>query len=85
MTSERRVSDLVGKEVFLPDGRLLGRVHEAVIEPTHLRASHLFVTNTTPSLVEGSVNLTVPWRWVRAVGDVVILRWFPNTPIPLNN
>ncbi len=85
MVRERRVSDLVGKEVFLPDGRLLGRVHEAVIEPIKMQASHLFVTNTPPSIVEGSVNLTVPWRWVRSVGDIVILRWFPNTPIPLND
>ena len=46
MVRERRVSDLVGKEVFLPDGRLLGRVHEAVIEPIKMQASHLFVTNT---------------------------------------
>jgi sporulation protein YlmC with PRC-barrel domain len=49
-----------------------------------MKATHLFVTNTPAELVEGSVNLTVPWRWVRSVGEIVLLRWFPKTPIPLH-
>ena len=85
MSVELSVSQVNGKEVYLPDGRLLGVVHETVLDGRNMRATHLFITNCPEELVEGSVNLTVPWRWVRAIGDVVILRWFPNVPIPLNN
>ena len=82
-STEIRLQELHGKEVFLPDGRMLGIVHETIIDAEDLKVTHLFVTNTRAELVEASVNLTLPWRWVRSVGDVVILRWFPKTPIPL--
>jgi sporulation protein YlmC with PRC-barrel domain len=36
------------------------------------------VTNTNPSLVEGTVDVAVPYRWVNAVGDIVILSYFPE-------
>ena len=82
--NEMSLSDLNGMDVYLPDGRFLGVIHETVVDGTEMKATHLFVTNTPAELVEGSVNLTVPWRWVRSVGEIVLLRWFPKTPIPLH-
>jgi sporulation protein YlmC with PRC-barrel domain len=77
------VSTVRGKEVFLPDGRRLGTVHDAVIDVDGFACSHLFVVGTPHHLVEQGIDVAVPWRWVRGVGDAVILRWFPETPIPL--
>ena len=57
-------------------------VHDAVVEHSNLSCTHLFVTETSEELVEGSIHVAVPWRWIRSIGDVVILRWFPETPIP---
>ena len=79
---ERKLSHLSGLQVYLPNGRLLGTVHDAVIEHASHSCTHLFVTDTPDDLVEGSIHVAVPWRWIRSVGDVVILRWFPPTPIP---
>jgi sporulation protein YlmC with PRC-barrel domain len=31
------------------------------------------------------LHVAVPWRWVRAIDEVVLLRWFPPTPIPMNS
>ena len=42
------------------------------------RVSSLLVTNTNPSIVEGSVDVAVPYRWVNAIGDIVILSNFPE-------
>ena len=42
------------------------------------RVSSLLVTNTNPSIVEGTVDVAVPYRWVNAVGDIVILSHFPE-------
>lgn len=82
--SERRLTSLRGLEVFLPDGRKVGVVHDSVIDSEDWSCSHLFVRETDPALVEGSIHLAVPWRWVRGINDAVILRWFPATPIPKN-
>ena len=79
---EGKLSGLRGKEVFLPDGRKLGLVHDTVIEVDEWVCTHLFVVECPDTLVEGSVHLAVPWRWIRAISDIVILRWFPETPIP---
>ena len=79
---ERNLSQLSGLPVYLPNGRLLGVVHDAVVEHASLSCTHLFVKDTPDDLVEGSINVAVPWRWVRSIGDVVILRWFPPTQIP---
>ena len=81
---ERRLTRLHGLPVHLPDGRLLGVVHDAVVEADGWRCSHLFVRDCRPELVEGGMHVAVPWRWVRGVHDIVVLRWFPPTPIPLD-
>ena len=78
------ITRLSGLEVYLPDGRLLGLVHDAVIDENTMKCTHLFVRDTDPLLVEGSIHLAVPWRWVRGIDRIVVLRWFPATPIPLN-
>ena len=81
---ERNLSQLSGLQVYLPNGRLLGVVHDAVVEHASLSCTHLFVKDTPDDLVEGSIHVAVPWRWVRSISDVVILRWFPPTQIPCN-
>ena len=50
---ERNLSDLSGLHVYLPDGRRLGMVHDAVVEHANLSCTHLFVTETSEELVEG--------------------------------
>ena len=79
---ERNLSQLSGLQVYLPNGRLLGTVHDAVVEHASLSCTHLFVTDTPEDLVQGSIHVAIPWRWVRSIGDAVILRWFTPTPIP---
>ena len=81
---ERNLSQLSGLQVYLPNGRLLGTVHDAVVEHASLSCTHLFVTDTPEDLVEGSIHVAIPWRWVRSIGDVVVLRWFPPSQIPRN-
>ena len=81
---ERNLSQLSGLQVYLPNGRLLGVVHDAVVEHASLSCTHLFVTDTPDDLVEGSIHVAIPWRWVCSIGDVVLLRWFPPSQIPRN-
>ncbi len=79
---EAIASELRGMPVILPDGRFLGTVHDMVVDSDEWTCTHLFVTNPPAELVEGRIHVAIPWRWIRAVEDVVLLRWFPPTPIP---
>ena len=79
---EAVASELRGMPVILPDGRFLGTVHDMVVDSDEWTCTHLFVTNPPAELVEGRIHVAIPWRWIRAVEDVVLLRWFPPTPSP---
>ena len=78
------MSTIRGLPVIIPDGRVLGTVHDTVLsaESEACSCTHLFVSDPPPSLGEGRIHVAIPWNWVRSIGDVVILRWFPPTPIP---
>ena len=79
------MSQWTGLDVYLPNGRKLGVVYDAVIDADRMECTHLFVRNTPEALVEGSIPVAVPWRWIRAIDEIVLLRWFPPTPIPLHS
>ena len=79
---EAEVSSVRNLPVILPSGRLLGTVHDTVIDTDDWVCTHIFAADPRSDLVEGRVHVAIPWNWVRSVGDVVVLRWFPPTPIP---
>ena len=64
--------------VYTRDGVYVGHVRNVFFDMDEKRISSLLVTNTNPSLVEGTVDVAVPYRWVNAVGDIVILSHFPE-------
>ena len=82
--ADRHASEIRGLPVIIPDGRLLGTVHDTVIDVNNWSCTHIFVSDPPDAIVEGRTHVAVPWTWVRSVGDVVLLRWFPQTPIPRN-
>ena len=80
--TDMRSDELRSRPVILPDGRVLGMVHDAIVDVESTSITHLFVTSPPPQIVEDSIHIAITWRWVRSIGDVVVLRWFPQTPIP---
>ena len=56
----------------------LGNVSNLVVEVDENKVQGLFVSETNPQLVEGSKSVNVPYRWISAIGDVIILRYFPK-------
>lgn len=64
--------------VYTREGIYVGHVSNVFINMEEKCVNSLLVTNTNPSLVEGTVDVAVPYRWVNAVGDIVILSHFPE-------
>ena len=64
--------------VYTRQGIYVGHVKNVFLDMEEKQVSSLLVTNTNPSLVEGSIDVAVPYRWVNAVGDIVILSNFPE-------
>ena len=64
--------------VYTREGTYVGHVKNVFLDMDEKRVSSLLVSNTNPVLVEGTVDVAVPYRWVNAVGDIVILSNFPE-------
>jgi sporulation protein YlmC with PRC-barrel domain len=72
------VTSFLKLPVYTREGVYVGHVKNVFLEMDEKRVGSLLVTNTNPSLVEGSVDVAVPYRWVNAVGDIIILSNFPG-------
>ncbi|MGA9840172.1 MAG: PRC-barrel domain-containing protein [Thermoplasmata archaeon] len=72
------ITELMGRQVYTPDGRLLGEVDNVIVDVENSKIEGLYIDETSPMLVEDSRPTSVPYRWVSAVNDVVILKFFPK-------
>jgi len=72
------LSELIGLQVYTNNGVFLGNVNNLVLDIEHGNVEGIFVQETNPLLVEGSMAVSVPFRWIQSVGDVVLLRYFPK-------
>ena len=77
-TETDEITSFLKLPVYTREGTYVGHVRNVFIDMDEKRVSSLLVTNTNPTLVEGTVDVAVPYRWVNSVGDIVILSHFPE-------
>ncbi|MDR0778668.1 MAG: PRC-barrel domain-containing protein [Methanomassiliicoccaceae archaeon] len=70
--------NLIGLEVYTPGGIFVGVVNNLVIDLKNNKVDGLFLDASSPALVDHGVPLNIPFRWVQSVGDIIILRAFPD-------
>jgi sporulation protein YlmC with PRC-barrel domain len=75
---QTEASEMIGLQVYTSQGIFLGTISNLVVEVDENKVQGVFINNTNPLLVEGSKAVNVPFRWISAIGDVVILRYFPK-------
>jgi sporulation protein YlmC with PRC-barrel domain len=69
---------IIGLEVYTPNGIFVGFVNNIVIDMKNNKADGIFLNDTSPVLVDHGVSLNIPFRWVQSIGDIVILKAFPE-------
>jgi sporulation protein YlmC with PRC-barrel domain len=72
------MTELLGRQIYTPEGRLLGEVDNVIVDVDSAKIDGIYVDETSPMLVEDSRPTNVPYRWVSAVNDVVLLKYFPK-------
>jgi len=72
------VTSFLKLPVYTRGGKYVGHVRNVFFDMDEKRVSSLLLTNTNPAIVEGTVDVAVPYRWVNSVGDIVILSHFPE-------
>jgi len=76
--NHEEVTNFLKLPVYTRNGTYVGHVRNVFIDMDEKCISNLLITNTNPSIVEGTVDVSVPYRWVNSVGDIVILSHFPE-------
>lgn len=64
--------------MYGPDGVYIGDVDDLVLDVANKRVHGLFVRDPNPMVAEEGVTFEIPYSWVSAVGDVVLLKVFPR-------
>ncbi len=72
------MTELLGRQLYTPDGRLLGEIDNVVVDVEGAKMDGLYIAESSPLLVDDSKPINVPYRWVAAVNDVVLLKYFPK-------
>lgn len=70
--------EILGLEVYTNDALYLGNVDNLVIDVDSRNLHGIYVRNTNPLLVENSGSVLIPFRWIEAMGDMVLLKHFPD-------
>lgn len=72
------VTGFLNLPVYTSRGTYVGTVSNVILDLDAKRVGSLLVTNTNPGLVDGARDVAVPFRWVEATGDIVVLNNFPE-------
>lgn len=72
---QSEVSTLFGLNVYTDRGIYIGKVSDVVLEVSERKVSGLAVSKLNPDMFDTSKpGVVIPYRWVTAVGDVVLIR-----------
>ena len=72
------VTSFINLPVYTSRGKYVGDVRNVLLDIDEKRIDKLIITNTNKEMVEGGYDVGVPYRWVSAVGDIIILSYFPE-------
>ena len=71
------ITSLVGREVYSSNGVFVGEIEDIQLDLDARAVTGLALAELNHELfagqVSGSTGVIVPYRWVRAVGDVIIV------------
>ncbi|GAB7013624.1 PRC-barrel domain-containing protein [Halolamina salina] len=73
----QEITALVGREVYSNNGVFVGEVEDVRLDLGAEQVTGLALSGLNEELfqgnVEGDKGVMVPYRWVRAVGDVILI------------
>ncbi|WP_435332819.1 PRC-barrel domain-containing protein [Haloarchaeobius sp. TZWWS8] len=73
----QEITSLVGREVYSNNGVFVGEIEDVRLDIENQIVTGLALTELNPELFGGRVGaargVLIPYRWVRAVGDVVLV------------
>ncbi len=77
------ITSLLGLEVYTQKGIFVGKVDDAVLDPENGVISGLALGSVNKELFDQKgKGIVIPYRWITAVGDIVIMRHLTRNAEP---
>lgn len=77
---KRQLSELYGMNVYSEKATFLGKVEDIVLDFTNKKVSGLALTEVNTQIIDikNFEGVIIPYRIVKVVGDIVIVRHIPG-------
>lgn len=72
------IENIKGLEIYAPNGIFVGTADQVIIDVDDRNTVGIIVADPNPVFADRNVSITIPYRWVQAVGDIIILKVFPK-------
>lgn len=72
------ITNFLNLPVYTQGGTFVGSVRNVVMDVSKRSLHGLVLSKTNPDLVDESLDVTVPYRWVKSADDIVVLHYFPE-------
>ena len=73
MLNIKKISEVIGKNVFTSDGDLFGQVEEVNLVDNKIDGWRIRIGSGFMNVFGGARGVVVPHQFVKAIGDVVIV------------
>jgi len=68
------LTSLHGLNIYTDKGSYVGTVDDVIIDPNEKKISGLAVGNVNTNMFEVDGGVIIPYRWVTAIGDVILMK-----------
>ncbi|MEM0156119.1 MAG: PRC-barrel domain-containing protein [Thermoplasmataceae archaeon] len=71
------ISELTGMKVYSDKGKYIGPVDDVIVDLDRQCIHGLYIESPNSQLVENGAPISIPYRWIKAVGEIILLKRFP--------
>jgi sporulation protein YlmC with PRC-barrel domain len=69
---------LIEKPVYTEKGVLVGNVYDVILDFEGGNVYGLLIKDTNSSIVSEGIPISIPFRWIKSIGDAILLLTFPE-------
>ena len=74
----QKASDIIGLDIYGPNGIFIGKADRITADTDERMVTGIIVSKPSPVVADRGVIVKIPYRWVQSVGDIIILKTFPE-------
>ena len=74
----RELTSFLNLPVYTNKGTYVGETKNVIIDTDAAHINTILITDINPTLIDNPQDIGVPFRWIAAIGDIVLLNHFPT-------